>query len=135
MEFAFFGGSKMRFSERFSHHLDSVKSPGGLHELHEVVVVVNGRADGGVVLLPLGRADLAVAVLVAEVLEELQEDLVLGELTVLDLGVHAAVVDALKVGSGDGTITIGVELEVGLSDHGQSLVVEFSLYQSATYGC
>lgn len=134
MEFAFFGGSKLRFSERFSHHLHgrSVELPGGLHELDEVVVVVDGRANGGVVLLPLGGLDFAIAVAVTEVLEELQEDLVLGELTVLDLGVHGAVVDALKVSGGDVTITVSIELKEGLSDHSHSLVVEFSLYQSVT---
>ena len=53
--------------------------PGGLHELHEVVVVVNGRGDGGVVVVPLGLGNNAVIVFISEVGEELEEGLVLSD--------------------------------------------------------
>jgi hypothetical protein len=112
----------MRFSERFSHHC-SVELPGGLHELDEVLVVVNRGADSGVVLVPLVFLDLAVSVFVAEVGEELDEDLVLGHLAALHLGVHGAVVDASEVGGGDLTVAVAVELEEGLVDHSLSLGV------------
>lgn len=92
-----------------------------------MLVVVDGGRDSGVVLVPLVSLDSAVTVLVAEVLEELQEDLVFGELTALHLGVHAAVVDAAKVGGGDLTAAISVELEEGLVNHGLSLGVQGAL--------
>ena len=104
-----------------------VKPPRGLHELDEVVVVVNGGADSGVVLVPLIALDFAVAVLVAEALEEFKEDLVFGLLAALHLGVHAAVVDTSEVGGGDFTGAISVKLEEGLVDHSLSLGVEGSL--------
>ena len=124
MEFAFFGGSKMRFSERFSHHLDSVKSPGGLHELNEVFVVVNGGRHGGVVLVPLGSLDSAIVVSVTEVLEELQEHFILGHFAALDFRVHGAVVDSAEIGGGNLTTAIRVELEEGFVNHSLSLGVE-----------
>ena len=91
-----------------------------------MIVVVNGGADSGVVLVPLISLDFAVAVLVAEALEELQEDFVLGDLAALDLGVHAAVVHTAEVSGGDLTITVGVKLKEGLVDHGLSLGVQAS---------
>ncbi len=66
----------------------SIKSPSGLHELHEVVIVVNRGRHSGVVIIPLGSCDSAVSVLVAEVGEELKENLILGQLTVDDLRVE-----------------------------------------------
>ena len=90
-------------------------------------IVVDRRRDSGVVLVPLSFLDLSVAVAVTEVLQELQEDLVLGHLTTLHLGVHAAVVDATEVGSGDLAITVLVELQEGLVDHSLTLSVEGSL--------
>ena len=91
-----------------------------------MVVVVNGGADSGVVLVPLISLDFAVTVLVTEVLEELHEDLVLGDLAGLDLRVHAAVVDTTEVSGSDFSITVGIELEEGLVDHSLSLGVEAS---------
>ena len=105
----------------------SVELPGGLHELNEVVVVVNGGADSGVVLVPLISLDLSIVVSVTEVLEEFQEHLVFGLLAVLHLGVHAAVVDALEVGGGDFAITVLVELKEGLVNHSLSPLVELAL--------
>ena len=102
--------------------------PGCFHELNEVVVVVNGGADSGVVLVPLVSLDSTVLVSVTEVLEELQEDLVFGELTRLHLGVHAAVVDTSEVSGGDLAGAIGIELEEGLVDHSLSLGVELALF-------
>ena len=104
-----------------------VKFPGGLHELNEVVVVINGGGDGGVVLVPLGTLDFAIAVLVTEAVKELQEDLVLGHLAGLDLGVHGAVVDATEIGGGDFTRAVSVELKESLVDHGLTLGVQGSL--------
>ena len=96
-----------------------------------MVVVVNRGADSGVVLVPLISLDLAIAVLVAEALEELQEDLILGHLTALHLGVHAAVVDTAEVGGGDLAITVGVELQEGLVDHSLAALVEGSLWNTS----
>ena len=105
----------------------SVKLPGSLHELDEVVVVVNRGADSGVVLVPLISLNLTITVSVAEVLKELQEHLILGLLARLHLGVHAAVVDASEVSGSDFTRAVGVELKEGLVDHSLSLGVEGSL--------
>ena len=96
-----------------------------------MVVVVDRGADSGVVLVPLISLDFAVAVSVAEVLEELKEDLVFGHFTVLDLGVHAAVVHASEVSGGDLAITIGIELKECLVDHGLSLGIEGALRKIA----
>lgn len=101
--------------------------PGSLHKLDEVVVVVYGGGHGGVVFVPLVSLDSAIPVLVTEVLKELQEHLIFGHLAVLDLRVHGAVIDSLKIGSGDFAITIFVELEVCLVNHSLSLGVEGSL--------
>ena len=89
-------------------------------------VVVNGGADSGVVLVPLISLNFAVTVLVTEVLEELHEDFVLGDLTGLDLRVHAAVIDTTEVCGSDFSITVGIELEEGLVDHSLSLSVQAS---------
>ena len=91
-----------------------------------MIVVVNGGADSGVVLVPLISLDFAVTVSVTEVLEELHEDFVFGDLTCLDLRVHAAVVDTTKVSGSDFSITVGIELEEGLVDHSLSLSVQAS---------
>ena len=93
-----------------------------------MIVVVNGGADSGVVLVPLVSLDSTVLVSVTKVLEELQEDLVFAELARLHLGVHTAVVDALKVFGSDLAGAISVELEEGLIDHSLSLGVELALF-------
>ena len=91
-----------------------------------MIVVVNGGADSGVVLVPLISLDFAITVLVTEVLEELHEDLVLGDLSCLDLRVHAAVVDTTEVSGSDFSITVGIKLEEGLVNHCLSLGIEAS---------
>ena len=131
MEFAFLKGD--RFYQRCGSVKDlaiirqpprSVELPGSLHELDEVIVVVNRGADSGVVLVPLISLNLTITVSVAEVLKELQEHFILGLLAGLHLGVHAAVVDASEVGGSDFTRAIGVELQESLVDHSLSLGVE-----------
>ena len=102
----------------------SVKLPGSLHELDEVVVVVNRGADSGVVLVPLISLNLTITVSVAEVLKELQEHFILGLLAGLHLGVHAAVVHASEVSGSDFTRAIGIELKERLVDHSLTLGVE-----------
>ena len=92
-----------------------------------MIIVVDRRRDGGIVLVPLATLDLAVAVAVTEVLKELQEDLILGHLTALHLGVHAAVVDTAEVSSGDLAITVLVKLKEGLVNHSLTLLVEGAL--------
>lgn len=104
-----------------------VETPGGLHQLHVVIIVVDGGANGGVVLEPLLLGDLTIVVSVSEVLEELKEDLVLGHFAVLDLGVELAVVDVAKVGSSDAAIGVLVELVVGGQGDVLSPLVQGSL--------
>jgi hypothetical protein len=114
------GSKKRRYQALAITNCHSLELPGGLHELDEVVVVVNRGADSGIVLVPLGSLDFAVAVSVAEVLEELHEHLVLGHLAILDLRVHAAVVHSPQVSGSDLARTVRVELEEGLVDHSLS---------------
>ena len=102
--------------------------PGRLHELDEVIVVVNGRRDSGVVVVPLSTLNTAISVSVTEVSQEFEENLVFSHLSGDDLRVEGGVVDALKVGGLDGATAIAVELEESLVDHGLALGVEFSLH-------
>jgi len=51
--------------------LSLVEFPSSFHDLDEVVVVVDGGADGGVVLVPFGSLDSSILVSVTEVLKEL----------------------------------------------------------------
>ena len=92
-----------------------------------MVIVVNRGADSGIVLVPLVSLDFTVTVSVTEVLEELQEDLVLGLLAALDLRVHAAVVDTSEVGGSDFSAAISIELKESLVDHSLSLSIERAL--------
>jgi len=101
--------------------------PGGLHELDEVVAVINRGGHGGVVVSPLGAGDLTVTVLVTEVGEELKEHLILSHLTGDNLGVHVSGVHTLEVSGLDHTRTVSIELKEGLVNHSLSLLVEGSL--------
>ena len=92
-----------------------------------MIVVVNGGADSGVVLVPFVSLDFAVTVFVTEVLEELQEDLILSLLATLDLRMHAAVVNSSEVGGSDFSAAISVELKESLVDHSLSLGIERAL--------
>ena len=49
------------------------------HEHTEMVVVVNGGGNSGVVIVPLACGDLSIVVLVSEVGKELKECLILGD--------------------------------------------------------
>ena len=102
--------------------------PGRLHELDEVFVVVNGRRDSGVIVVPLSTLNTAISVSVTEVSQEFEENLVFGHLSGDDLRVEGGIVDALKVGGLDGATAIGVELEESLVDHSLTLSVEGSLH-------
>ena len=102
--------------------------PGRLHELDEVFVVVNGRRDSGVVVVPLSAVNTAISVSVTEVSQEFEENLVFGHLARDDFRVERGVVDALKVGGLDSATAISVELEESLVDHSLTLGVEGSLH-------
>ena len=104
-----------------------VELPSCLHELDKVVIVVDGRANSSVVLVPFVSLDFSVTVSVTEASEEFQEDLIFSHLTRLNFRVHAAVVDATEVGGGDLTTAVSVELEEGLVNHSLSLGVQGSL--------
>ena len=62
-----------------------------------MVLVVDIGRHGRIVLDPLVERDRTVLVAVAEVLEELEEDFVLSQFALLDLGMHRGVVSALEV--------------------------------------
>ena len=91
--------------------------PGVGHEHNEVVVVVDGGGDSGVVIVPLAGGDLSIVVLVSEVGKELEEGLVLGDLSRDDLWMGVTWVADSEVGSGNTARSIGVELaESGVND-------------------
>ena len=98
-----------------------------------MVVVVNGGADSGVVLVPLRSLNFSVTVSVSEVGEELKEDLVLGHFSGLHLWVEGGVVDTSQVSGFDATISVLIEFEEGFVDHGLSAFVKGSLIKGI--GC
>ena len=100
-----------------------IEFPGILHELDEVVIVVNVSADGGVVVVPLLAGQDAITVTVAEGAEELNENFLGGHLAGDHLGVVRGVVDDAEVGRGNGTIAVTVELVKALSNDVLSGVV------------
>lgn len=93
-----------------------------------MVVVVNGRGDSGVVVVPLLAVNSTISVFVTKVSEELEEDLVLSHLSGDNLGVHVGAVDSLKVSSFDDARAVSVELEEGFVNHSLSLIVQVSLF-------
>lgn len=106
-----------------------------IYELDEVVVVVDGRGDGGVVLVPLSAGEGAILIGVAEVLEELHEDLVFGHFALLDLGVEFAVVHTSgdhslsclpQVVCVDGASAVSVEFQKSLINDGLAAGIRLS---------
>ena len=62
--------------------------------------------------------DLSILVDIAKVLKELDEDLLFGHFSLLNLRMHTNIIDSLEICRGDGAIAIFVELEESLVDHG-----------------
>ena len=98
----------------------SLNLPSSLHELDEVVVVVDVGGDGSVVVVPLFLCDDAVTVLVAEAGQELHEDLLFSHFARLDLWVLARVVDDAQVARVDNTVAILIELLESLVNDGHT---------------
>ncbi len=82
-----------------------------------MVIVINGRADRSIVLIPFVLGDPAISIAVIEAGEELTESLVLCHFTPLHLGVVGAVVDASQVVSVHVAVPVAVELEERLVHH------------------
>jgi hypothetical protein len=89
-----------------------------------MVVVLDGRRNSGVVIVPLGFGDLAVIVFVSEVGKELKEGLILCDLSRDHLWVSVAGIDASEVGGGNTSRSITVELAESGIDNGLSGGVE-----------
>ena len=100
-----------------------------------MVIVVDGGANGGVVLEPLLLGDLTIVVSVSEVLEEFQEHFVLGHLAGLDLGVELGVVHVAQVSGGDAAVGVLVELVVGGEGDVLSSLVKGSLFEKFWLAC
>ncbi len=84
--------------------------PSLLHQLHEVVIIIDRGRHGGVEVVPLRLRDSSVVVLIAEVGQELQERLVLRDFSRHHLRVGLDRVAHAQV-RGDHTLgTISVEL-------------------------
>ena len=81
--------------------------PDDLHDLHKHVVSINGCTNSGVIVVPFLRcealtyrlADPTIAILVAEVFEEVDNDLFLGHLAGNDMRVQFRVVDRSRDGT------------------------------------
>lgn len=65
-----------------------------------MIIVVDGGRDSGIVVVPLAFGDLSVIVFVSEVLKELEEGLVFGDLAALHFWVLVDTVAWLQVASG-----------------------------------
>jgi hypothetical protein len=81
-----------------------------------VLVVIDAGADCGVVVVPLLPSDAPVVVDIPEVLQELEENLLLGHGAAPDLGVHGSIVYSFQVQCRYLAVAVLVELKVGLVD-------------------
>ena len=104
----------------------SVESPRSAHELHKVIVVVDGCGHSSVVLVPLGAGNDSVAVSVSEVSQEFKEHFVLGHFARLHFRVHRCVVDSSQVRSLNCTAAVSVKLKECFVHHSLAFVVEGS---------
>ena len=94
------------------------------HEHDEVLVIVDGRGHGGVVVVPLTGSDLTIVVLVSEVGKELEEGLIFSNLARDNLWVRVARIANSKVRCGNAARSIGVELAESSIDNSLSCGVE-----------
>ena len=115
-----------RFSVSWFFQQCCSESPGVGHDGAEVVIVVDGGRDSGVVIVPLAFGDLTVVVFISEVLQELEEGLVFSDLPALHFWVLVDTVAWLQVTSGYNARTIGVELGEGSVDDGLSLGIQLT---------
>ena len=86
----------------------------------EMAIVSNEHGDSGVVIVPLASGDLSIIVLVSEVGEELEEGLVLSDLSRDDLWVSVTWVADSEVGSGNTARSVSVELAESGINHSLS---------------
>eukprot|EP00760_Papus_ankaliazontas_P008556 PhM_4_TR13886/c0_g1_i1/m.56465 len=92
-------------------------APGGVHHQHEVLVVVDGRAHVGVVVLELlGRHDAVLLAADLERVDELQEHLLLGLLALEHVGVALGGVELADLVKVNTAVAVEVELAVRLGD-------------------
>ena len=77
-------------------------------------VVINIRRHGRVMVIPFVSCDLSVSVFIAKGAEELKEHVVLSHLSRLNLRVEGSVIDGLQVCGSYNSVSIFVELKVGL---------------------
>lgn len=92
-------------------------APGFLYKADEVVVVVQGAGNSGVVVKPFASGDSSVIIFVTEVGEELQESFIFSNLSRDDLWVSRASVTGLEISSTDATTSVKVELAESFSDN------------------
>ena len=92
--------------------------PAGLHQVDEVLALLDIVTHCSVVVVPLRVGDGAVLVLVAEALQELSEDLVEAHLAGDDLGVVRAVEDLSDVVGRHIAVALLVDLAPSLVDPG-----------------
>lgn len=106
-----------RFSEIWFFQLSPSESPGGRHDVAEVIIVVDGGRDSGVVIVPLSLGDLSVVVFISEIRKELEEGLIFSDLTAHDFRVLSNTIAWLQITSGYNTWTIGIKfIESSVND-------------------
>ena len=88
--------------------------------------MVDISAHCSIVVIPLCLRNSAISVLVTKTTQKLSEHLILSHLTAPHLGVLIARENSFQISATDHTITIPVELEVGLVNEGLSLSIWYS---------
>lgn len=106
-------------------------SPGCLHQLLIVVIVINRCWHSRVVIVPFLSGNSSVTISVSKVREELHEDLIFSHRSVDHLGMETAIVDALEISSVDEAVSVTVKLKVCLVGDSLSLGVQVSLNRIA----
>jgi len=87
----------------------SSETPGVLHEIREVLIVINWRRDSSIVVIPLDAGNLSIVVFVTEVGKELKESLVLCNFSRDYLGMGSSIVCNSKVWSSNAAWAIDIE--------------------------
>ena len=93
-----------------------------------MVIIVDGRRDSGVIVIPLSPLNAAIMISITKVGEELHEDLILGQGAIDDLGMETAVVDTLEVTSINPAVAVTIELQESLVSYRLPLGVQPALH-------
>ena len=91
-----------------------------------MIIVVDGGWDSGVVIVPLTFGDLTIVVFISEILKELEEGLIFGDLSAHNFWVLSDTVAWLQIASGYNAWTISIKLHEGSVNDGLSLLIQLT---------